>query len=94
MTPVPVAPRGFIAVVPGSHNPWTALIMAIVFPPLGSLFNKQYSKAIMKVVVIVLIGLGNTWWMNFAVWIIYSIDSFMIAQRLNRGEMIKEHQSF
>lgn len=78
----------------GSHSVGTAVLLALLITGLGQVYNKQGMKGLVILVIAVILaaftcGISILLTHPFAF-----IDAIMIAQRLNRGEAIREWQCF
>jgi len=85
---------GMIQVPIGTHSVGTAVLLALLITGLGQLYNKQAMKGLVILVASVILavftcGLSLVLTHPFAF-----IDALMIAQRLNRGEAVREWQCF
>ena len=85
---------GMIQVPAGTHSVGTAVILALLITGLGQVYNKQAMKGLLILVASVILaaftcGLSILLTHPFAF-----IDALMIAQRLNRGEAVREWQCF
>lgn len=92
----PTTPPGFIQVAPGTHNVVLVAILSILFGGwLGAIINQQVMKGLLFwllggiAVSIVTCGLGA-----IVVYPLMLVDTIMIANRLNRGEMVRDWQFF
>ena len=79
---------------PGGHNPWVSALLTLVFVGLGQIMNKQTIKGIVVLlasIVLCVVTLG------LAVLVIYPvamIDAYTNANRLNRGEVVRQWHWF
>ena len=85
---------GMIQVPAGTHSVGTAIILALLITGLGQIYNKQGMKGLVILLISVVLaaftcGLSIILTHPFAF-----IDAIMVAQRLNRGEAIREWQCF
>ena len=92
--PMTVAAPGLIQVPAGTHSVGTAVILALLITGLGQVYNKQAMKGLVILVASVILaaftcGISILLTHPFAF-----IDALMIAQRLNRGEAVREWQCF
>jgi TM2 domain-containing membrane protein YozV len=104
ITVPPIAQRSYIAIadqipgmiqVPaGTHSVGTAVLLALLITGLGQLYNKQAMKGLVILVASVILAVFTC---GFSVLLTHPfafIDALMIAQRLNRGEAVREWQCF
>ena len=85
---------GMIQVPAGTHSVGTAVILALLITGLGQLYNKQAMKGLVILVASVLLAAFTC---GFSILLTHPfafIDALMIAQRLNRGEAVREWQCF
>lgn len=85
---------GIIQLPAGTHSVGTAVILALLITGLGQVYNKQAMKGLLILVASVILaaftcGISILLTHPFAF-----IDALMIAQRLNRGEAVREWQCF
>lgn len=85
---------GLIQVPAGSHSVATAVILALLITGLGQMYNKQAMKGLVILLISVLLafftcGISIVITHPFAL-----IDAILIAQRLDRGEAIRDWQCF
>ena len=83
-----------IQIPAGSHSVATAVILALLITGLGQMYNKQAMKGLVILLISVLLaaftcGVSIVITHPFAL-----IDAILIAQRLNRGEAIRDWQCF
>ena len=97
-TPVPqpvyVVSGDSIQVPAGTHPvPLIAIIGVFCFP-LGTMMNRQFIKALVILMCGIGIGLVTVGIGAFLIGVIAWIDSILVANRLNRGEVIGQWTSF
>lgn len=91
---ISVAVPGAIQVPAGTHSVGTAVLLALLITGLGQIYNKQGMKGLVILLISVVLafftcGLSILLTHPFAI-----IDAVLIAQRLNRGEAIRDWQCF
>lgn len=95
--PYIVAPNqaaGMIQVPAGTHSVGTAVILALLITGLGQVYNKQAMKGLLILLASVILAVFTCGISLILTHPFAFIDALMIAQRLNRGEAIREWQCF
>ena len=89
---------GMISVPQGTHSAATALLLSIFLWGSGQGYNKQGAKGltifILLLGILVFFGVQGGWWLVVPFHAAQVIDAALIAGRLNRGEAIREWDSF
>jgi TM2 domain-containing membrane protein YozV len=99
--PAPAAPQAAVASASGAParagNPGVAFVLGFLFPGLGAVYNGQYSKALIHIVVFVTFILGLSSDMDGGMKAVFGIllagfifymafDAMRVAQSKQRGE--------
>jgi len=88
-------------IVPNKKEPVISLILSLVIPGLGQLYNTQVKKgAILFIAYVVSIVLVYATWSNFvgfcimvlplAIWLYGMFDAYREATKINKGEPSKD----
>jgi TM2 domain-containing membrane protein YozV len=85
---------GMIQVPAGTHSVGTAVLLALLITGLGQLYNKQAMKGLLILVASVILAVFTCGFSLLLTHPFAFIDALMIAQRLNRGEAVREWQCF
>lgn len=85
---------GMIQVPAGTHSVGTAVLLALLITGLGQLYNKQAMKGLVILVASVILAVFTCGLSLLLTHPFAFIDALMIAQRLNRGEAVREWQCF
>lgn len=84
-----------IYAVPGHHPAATAIVLAVVLGGwAGMLVNRQYAKGVVWLVLSFAISFATCFFGLIPMWIIGIIDVSIVANRLNRGEVIGDWRFF
>jgi TM2 domain-containing membrane protein YozV len=90
-------PQNAIQVYPGTHQTIIAIILSLLLPGLGQIYNKQTNKGLV-LLGLTFIGLCLIFCsyglLNLIVWIIALVDSILIAGKLNRGQFVMQNEWF
>lgn len=90
-------PRDAIQLYPGTHQTIIAIILSLLLPGLGQIYNKQTNKGL---VVLGLFFLGlcllfcTYGTLNIIIWLAALVDSIIIAGKLNRGQPVMQNEWF
>jgi TM2 domain-containing membrane protein YozV len=85
---------GMIQVPAGTHSVGTAVILALLITGLGQVYNKQAMKGLLILLASVILAAFTCGVSILLTHPFAFIDALMIAQRLNRGEAVREWQCF
>lgn len=85
---------GMIQVPVGTHSVGTAVLLALLITGLGQLYNKQAMKGLVILVASVILAVFTCGFSLLLTHPFAFIDALMVAQRLNRGEAVREWQCF
>jgi TM2 domain-containing membrane protein YozV len=91
--PVPLYP-GLIQVPAGTHSVGTAVLLALLITGLGQMYNKQAMKGLVILFVSVILAVCTCGVSILLTHPFAFIDAILIAQRLNRGEAVRDWQCF
>jgi TM2 domain-containing membrane protein YozV len=91
---IPVAIPGAIQVPAGTHSVGTAVLLALLITGLGQIYNKQGMKGLIILLVSVVLAVFTCGFSIILTHPFAIIDAVLIAQRLNRGEAIRDWQCF
>lgn len=75
-------------------NPAIALILSLIFPGIGQLYNGQNHKCLMLIIgaiisaILTVIIIGGL--LYFIIWIYGMYDAYKSAQALNNGELLED----
>ena len=92
--PVYVVSGDSIQVPAGTHPVPLIAIVGVLCLPVGMMMNRQFIKALVVLACGIGIGLVTAGIGGFLIGFIAWIDSVMVANRLNRGEVIGQWTSF
>jgi TM2 domain-containing membrane protein YozV len=88
------AQPGIIQYRPGAYSQTGAIICAVLMTGLGQMINRQVAKGFVIILAAIVIGLLTLGVGAFVIWILALVDAITIANRLNRGEPVREWQCF
>lgn len=92
--PAPYAtyPRGpVVGVSAPDRIPVVAVLLNLLFCGIGAMYNRQVVKGIVILAVAII---SSFFCLSWIVLILAMVDSYLIAQRINRGEQVTEWQCF
>ena len=90
----PVVVSGTIQVPAGTHSVGTAVLLALLITGLGQIYNKQGMKGLVILLVSVVLAVFTCGFSIILTHPFAIIDAVLIAQRLNRGEAVRDWQCF
>jgi hypothetical protein len=85
---------GVIQYPPGSHNPGGAILCGFLIVGVGQMVNHQVIKGVVIMLAALCLGVFTAGVATLIIWLFAFIDTICIANRLNRGEPVREWQFF
>lgn len=89
------APPGWIQVAPGTHSVAAAVLLSFLcLVCAGQFYNRQYGKGLALLVGSIVCAVCTVGFSCLLSWPIALIDAGMVAQKLNRGQAVREWEWF
>ena len=101
--PQPPTPMGYypptmrsddIWVPGGMHSPGLGVLFGLLLVGGGAFYNRQYIKGVVMLVGAMFLGIMTLGFAFLVTWPVSAIDGYMVAQRLQRGEVVGQWQWF
>ena len=74
--------------------PWLAVLLSVVLPGLGQIYNGQIKKGALLILLAVVGGTAICGVGYLPVWVIAVVDAPLVADKLNRGVSVGEWDFF